>query len=280
MKDIIGDKIKKYEKVITSIKLDDTKPIIIRLDGNNFSTFTKNLTKPFDKNFSLLMEEISKFALLETGADFSYSQSDELTLIYFPRKSKQTFFNKLISFFNKTKKNENKSQFYHDGKLYKILSKLASKVSVRFNSLLPKYLPNKVGTEPIFDCRIFNVPNNDLVFGTIKWRFRDARRNSILNASYWTLGHNQIANKNTGEMLSLLLDNGIDWETYPVEFKYGTFFKRELVKNKLTEEELKTLPLKHNARKNPEMEFERTIIQKYNFDNIKEVREFILNNLN
>lgn len=260
MKDIIGDKIKKYEKVITSIKLDDTKPIIIRLDGNNFSTFTRNLNKPYDFRFSELMQEVAKFALQETGFDVCFTQSDEISLVYIPK--------------------ENNSQIYHDGKLYKILSKLASKVSVRFNTLLPKYLPAKVDDEPIFDCRIFNVPDINLAFETIKWRFKDARRNSILSLGYWTLGHNKIVNKKGKEILELLLENNIDWYSYPIEYKYGSFFKRDVVKNKLTEEELKDLPLKHNAHKNPEMEFERTIIQKYNFDNIKEVREFILNNLN
>lgn len=283
MKDIIGDKIKKYEKIITSLKLDDTSPIIIRLDGNHFSAFTKSLTKPFDKNFSIIMEEVSKYALLEVGADLVYTQSDEITLVYFPRKKKLTLIQKLLSFFPKYETDcdggnaNSHSQFYHNGKLYKILSKLASKVSVRFNTLLPKYLPNKIGTEPIFDCRIFNVPNNKLVFETIKWRFRDARRNSILNLAYWTQGHNQVVNKNTSEMLEFLLTKGIDWETYPIEFKYGSFFKRELVKNKLTEEELKDLPEKHNVRKNPDMEFERYVIKKYNFDNVTDVYDFINN---
>ena len=258
MKDIIGDKIKQYEKVITSIKLDSTFPIVIRLDGNNFSTFTRNLTKPYDIRFSELMQEVSKFALQETGFDIAYVQSDEISLVYIPK--------------------ETNSQIYHDGKLYKILSKLASKVSVRFNIRLSKYLPDKQNDEPIFDCRIFNLPDNNLAFETIKWRFKDARRNSILSLGYWTLGHNKVVNKKGKEILELLLENNVDWHSYPIEYKYGTFFKRIKTKNKLSEEELNNLPEKHHARLNPELEFERTIIQKYNFDNIKEVREFILNN--
>jgi len=256
MKDKIGDKIKQYEKTITGIKLDSTIPIIIRLDGNNFSQFTKSLNKPFDIKFNELMQEVTKFALKETGYTFAYTQSDEITLVYIPKHNLN-------------------SSTYHDGKVYKILSKLSSKVSVYFNKLLPVYLPTKINESPIFDCRIFNVPNMDIVYEVLLWRFKDARRNSILNMGYWKLSHKQIINKNTSEVIELLKSNNFYWDNEPIEFKYGTFFKSETIKSKLSIEELNILPEKHNAHKNPELEFERNIINKTLIDNFENLKKII-----
>lgn len=32
---------------------------------------------------------------------------------------------------------------------------------------------------PIFDCRVFQVPNQQIVFENIVWRWMDARKNSV-----------------------------------------------------------------------------------------------------
>ena len=45
----VGERMKKYEKEFEN-QLDNTKPIIIRLDGHKFSTFMKPFEKPFDEN--------------------------------------------------------------------------------------------------------------------------------------------------------------------------------------------------------------------------------------
>ena len=247
---------KQYEQVFTSIKLDVTVPIIIRLDGNCFSSFTYNLNKPFDVNFSELMQECTKFALKETGGDFAYTQSDEISIIILPK-------------LNKT------SQVYHDGKFYKILSKLSSKVSVYFNKLIPNYLSSKIDDSPTFDCRAFNVPDLEMVFENLKDRFKDCRRNSISNAGYWLLGHSKTKNKNGKQILELLENNNINWFDYSNDFKYGCYFKRCKIIRTLTEEELKDLPKKHQARLNPNIEFERTIIQKYNLTSLKQIKDFL-----
>jgi len=164
MKDDLGNRIKGYDSEITSLKLDPTLPVICRLDGNNFSGFTKDLEKPYYEPFSDLMYEVALFTAKEVGASISYTQSDEITLIW---------------------KQGINSEMYHDGKIFKILSKLASKVSVRFNKLLPKYLPSKVEFEPIFDCRIFNVPSDIEAFNSLLWRVIDCKK--IVLGVYFTI---------------------------------------------------------------------------------------------
>lgn len=57
-------------------------PVIIRLDGKAFHTFTKGFVKPFDECMSKAMQETMKY-LCENiqGCVLGYTQSDEITLV-------------------------------------------------------------------------------------------------------------------------------------------------------------------------------------------------------
>ena len=55
--------------------------IIIRLDGKNFSKYTKKLNKPFDKGFATAMQETAKELCDYFNAKFAYTQSDEISLL-------------------------------------------------------------------------------------------------------------------------------------------------------------------------------------------------------
>lgn len=55
--DILGDKIKAYEAASTSRRAFKGQPIIVRLDGKAFHTFTKGLKRPFDQGLTDLMIE-------------------------------------------------------------------------------------------------------------------------------------------------------------------------------------------------------------------------------
>lgn len=47
----LGERMKGYENV-SRIYLTKRSPVIIRIDGRAFHTFTKGFKRPFDKNFS------------------------------------------------------------------------------------------------------------------------------------------------------------------------------------------------------------------------------------
>lgn len=57
-------------------------PVIIRVDGRAFHTFTKGFQKPFDDVLVRVMQDTMKY-LCENiqGCVFGYTQSDEITLI-------------------------------------------------------------------------------------------------------------------------------------------------------------------------------------------------------
>ena len=71
------------EKNFSPAVMIPTLPVIIRLDGNNFSKWTKGLEKPFDKKLTQLMTETTQFLVQETNAVVGYTQSDEITLVLY-----------------------------------------------------------------------------------------------------------------------------------------------------------------------------------------------------
>ena len=77
----LGDRMKQYEAV-SKTRLIRRMPVIIRLDGCHFHTFTKGFEKPFDEVLMCSMIRTMKFLCQNIqGCVFGYTQSDEISLI-------------------------------------------------------------------------------------------------------------------------------------------------------------------------------------------------------
>ena len=61
MKDEFGDRMKLYYEARSRTSLIRRTPVIIRLDGKAFHTFTKGFVKPFDECMSKAMQETMKY---------------------------------------------------------------------------------------------------------------------------------------------------------------------------------------------------------------------------
>lgn len=234
----LSDRMKLYEQVETGRTFLLGLPVMVRLDGKNFHTFTRGLTRPYDSRLSELMVRVTKHLVDETCARIGYTQSDEITLVLFSDSIG--------------------SQIFFDGCTFKITSILAAMASVQFNRLLPEYIPEKQGQFPVFDCRAWNVPSKEEAVNALLWREQDATRNSISMAAQSCYSHKQLHNKNSRDMQEMLFQKGINWNDYPDFFKRGVYIQRRKVARKYTITELDTLPPKHNARVNPDLEVERT----------------------
>ena len=81
-RDKLGDRMKTNYEEVYKYKLTRRTPVIIRLDGKAFHTFTRGLKKPFDEIFMMSMQETMKY-LCENiqGCVLGYTQSDEITLV-------------------------------------------------------------------------------------------------------------------------------------------------------------------------------------------------------
>lgn len=236
----LSDWCKWLEKNFSNEVMIPTLPVIIRLDGNNFSKWTNGLEKPFDKKLTELMVETTKFLVKETNAIVGYTQSDEITLILYS--------------------SERKKSVYNDGKKQKILSKLTGKCVTFFNTKRIELLPthNKIAN---FDCRIYQTPTLQDACAQLLWRENDATRNSVSMLAQSLFSHSELQNLNTDEMQDkMMLEKGVNWNNLDVNLKRGTYIKRIVTSKPFTEEDLKSLPPRHKAHKNPDLVIERSVI--------------------
>ena len=228
-----GDRMKYYEKVETEDYFIPTLPVIIRLDGINFSSYCKNFYKPFDFNFSNTMVETTEFLMKEFNAILGYTQSDEISLLLYSDR-----FDKPI---------------YCNGKKHKIISHSASKCATYFNDIFKNN--EKIAN---FDSRAFNLPTLDEALNEFIWRQDDAKKNSISGLAQVYFSHNQLMNQNSLDKIKMLKDIGVFWHDRQDFIKYGTFIRKTKVKRSFTYVERNILPEKHEARRDPSLQYERT----------------------
>jgi len=204
----LGDRIKLYEKAETSDKFMPLLPIYARIDGRSFSNFTRTMKKPFDMDMSIIMQEVTKYLVKETGACIGYTQSDEISLVYLQKSME--------------------SDVFFSGKKQKMVSVLSALATAKFIELALKAYPEECSKSlPVFDCRMFQVPSKIEAVNCFVWRNQDAVRNSISMAAYANFSHSALQGKSTNEKLDMLLiEKGINWNEYPKLFKEGTFFQR------------------------------------------------------
>lgn len=264
MNDDLGDRMKEYEGAEADRRLMPLLPVMARLDGKNFSTFTRGLERPYDSRMSSLMEATTEHLVKTTGACCGYTQSDEITLAWYSPSYK--------------------SEIWFDGRVQKMCSVLAGLTSALFNRGLPNFIPEKAlwgsgSPLPVFDCRVWNVPNITEGANTFLWRELDASKNSVSMAARHYFSHKELMNKSCKEMQEMLFTwHKVNWNDYPDFFRRGTYLQRHKVLRKFTAAELADLPAQHEAHKNPALEVERSEIRRLNMPKLSTVtnREEVL----
>lgn len=78
----LGDRMKNNYENITRYYLTRRMPVIIRIDGKAFHTFTRGFKKPFDDVLVKTMQDTMRY-LCENiqGCVLGYTQSDEISLV-------------------------------------------------------------------------------------------------------------------------------------------------------------------------------------------------------
>ena len=207
MKDELGQRMKDYYEGRSRHYLLRRTPVIIRLDGKAFHTFTRSCEKPFDLN----LIECMNAAALEVakgiqGCVAFYHQSDEVSFLI--RDYQQL-----------------ESQAWFDYNQSKLESISASLMTGHFNNLF------KSGNSlAFFDSRAFNIPKEEVV-NAFLWRIMDYKRNSVAMVAQDNFSPKQLHGKNVSNQKEMLLEKGIDWEEYPHFLKYGSLWVRESSRN-------------------------------------------------
>lgn len=239
MKDELGDRMKMYESVESGRRLTPLLPVMARIDGRAFHSFTRGMDRPFDTNFSACMVDTTKVLVRETGACMGYTQSDEITLTWHS--------------------DNKKSQIFFDGRVAKMTSQLAAQATLIFYRYVVGSMPIYAERLPTFDARVWSVPSRTEGANVFLWREWDAAKNSVSMAAATYYSHKQLHGKNSLQMKDMLLSVGVNWTEFPTFFKRGTYVQRRPVSIPFCAEELDRLPENHEARKNPDLIVERQV---------------------
>jgi len=235
-KDSLGDRMKEYYENRAKTYLVRRMPVIIRLDGCHFHTFTRGFVKPLDKRLLETMQETT-LALCESiqGCVFGHTQSDEITLVLVDYNTIITnawydyqvekmcsvsaamatlYFNKI--FRRKIHEFTNK----HHGVLTDVKT-YGEELVDSVDKLLKSY-NRAIEQGALFDSRCFNIPISE-VCNCILWREKDAERNSINGLGQSMFSHKELQNKNTKQVQDMLFEKyGINWNNLTTVEKRGT----------------------------------------------------------
>ena len=225
--DNLGDRMKLHYENLTKTKLIQEVPVIIRLDGKAFHTFTRKFAKPFDSILVKTMQETTKY-LCENiqNCIFGYTQSDEISLV---------LIKPLIS-----------SAVWFDYEVQKLCSVSASMATLAFMQNFEKNInESDVEEDPLsevyrtalkkgamFDARCFNIPECEVV-NCIYWRQIDAKRNSVQMLARSIYSHKELDRKNTAMLLEMCSQKGKDWEKLSNHLKWGSAVKYNLETHKV-----------------------------------------------
>ena len=224
--DSLGDRMKDYENAYR-LYLTEKIPVIIRIDGKSFHTFTKGFKKPFDPILVQTMQDTMKYLCNNIqGCVCGYTQSDEISLIL---------------------KNYTKitSESWFDNNIQKMVSVSASMATMKFNKQLAlnamAYFLTSKNTKysdvyfknaghALFDSRVFILPIHEVVNYMI-WRQNDAVRNSIEMVGRAHFSHKELHQKNCKWIKENLKSKfNIDWNSICNVYKRGSCCIKKITK--------------------------------------------------
>jgi tRNA(His) 5'-end guanylyltransferase len=223
----LAKRMKQYEAVPKNT-LTRRTPVIIRVDGRAFHTFTRGFKKPFDDVLMQAMQDTMKY-LCENiqGCVLGYTQSDEITLILVDYKKLN-------------------SEAWFDYEVQKMCSIVASMATLEFNRSMKRravmFVNQKTEEETtrndiyrqfgvyskavnkgaMFDARVFNLPKEE-VTNNIYWRQLDASRNSIQMLGQAHFSHKELQHKTCNQIQDMLMtQKGINWNDLQTSYKRGS----------------------------------------------------------
>jgi tRNA(His) 5'-end guanylyltransferase len=252
--DGLGDRCKGFELSEASRRAMRGLPLLARLDGRAFHTFTRDLKRPYEHGMSVSMIETTRYLVQEMHALVGYTQSDEITLVWY-----QT--------------SQSDSDFAFDGRFQKIASVLAGMASAKFCQLVAKHLPSKAHETPHFDCRVWQVPTLQDAADVFVWREDDATKNSITMAACAYYSDTELDGKPSAVKQEMLWQKGVNWNDYPAFFKRGSYLQRRTYDKTLTDEERARIPEAH--RPPADATFKRTSVVELEMPPVRKIANLI-----
>jgi len=205
-KDNLGDRIKSNYEDAYRINLPKRMPVIIRLDGCHFSSYTKGCQKPWDQSLIQVFNETTAYLCKNIhGCKLGYTQSDEISLLI-------------------TNYDQLNTQSYFDNNLQKMVSVAASLASSYFTSVSNLIFGRTKLAQ--FDARAFVLPKEE-VNNAFIFRQNDAMRNSVQMLGRSLYSHKELNGKNSSQIKEMTSAKGKPWENLPISEQRGRCIVKE-----------------------------------------------------
>jgi tRNA(His) guanylyltransferase len=211
-------------------------PVIMRLDGKAFHTYTRGLDKPFDEGLIEDMQETTKYLCKNIqGAKCAYVQSDEISILitdydklgtdawfdYNVQKMTSISASLATGIFNQIRTIRALKEFSEDGGWGALIDAC-------------DFIDSSV-TLANFDSRVFNIPKEE-VPNYFLARQKDAVKNSISMLAQSLYSHKELDKKNSNELQEMCFQKGHNWNDLHFSKKRGSFIvKNTYVNNELCE---------------------------------------------
>ena len=230
-KNTLGTRMKEYEAVSKNHLMRRT-PVIIRLDGKAFHTFTRGLDKPFDSDFVTMMQQTMLHLCKNIqGCVLGYTQSDEITLVLVDYQNRDS----CVWFDNQVQKiasiSASMATLYFNRELSEMLRDLEEDLAAADYSLPQAHMYETNSKKydkwydkeyrALFDSRVFNLPQYEVINNLI-WRQQDATRNSINSVAQSLFSHKELQGISSKDLQNkMLTERDVNWNDYPTHLKRG-----------------------------------------------------------
>ena len=225
--DALGDRMKEYESR-NQYFLQRRTPVILRIDGKSFHTFTRGFQKPFDEVLGNAMVRTMEYLCQNiSGCVFGFCQSDEITLVLqdYRKLNTDAWFgyrtDKLCSIAASMATMAFNRFFYEEAKHWgRLCEGFNCDASVSDMKLYQTYC-TAIEKGAMFDARCFNIPKEE-VCNCIYWRQLDATRNSIQMVGQANFSHKELQGCSCSVIQDMLHEQrGINWNDFPTRWKRG-----------------------------------------------------------
>ena len=199
-KDSLGDRMKSRYEDRSRFFLPRRSPVIIRVDGKAFHTFTKRCLRPFDAHLMDTMDHTAQLLCNEIqGSVCAFVQSDEISVLLCDYKKRD-------------------SDAWFDYNVQKMASIAAATATAGFNYYYGGHPDGKLAT---FDARCFSIPDLVEVTNYFVWRQKDCERNSLQMVAQNMFSHKELHGKSCAAMHEMLHSKGCNWNNFTVREKRG-----------------------------------------------------------
>lgn len=197
----LSERMKQYEGISKTVLMPNM-PVIVRVDGRAFHTYTKKFKKPYDERLAKAMTDTTEFLCKNIpGCVMGYTQSDEISLVLTDYKTYDT--TAWLSY-----------------EVQKLCSIIASMATLQFYRSIAEQIEEPTKGTPTFDARVFSIPTHE-VNNYFIWRQQDCIRNSITTHARSLYTHKELEGRNSAVKLEMMFDAGLDWNALDTRVKYG-----------------------------------------------------------